>query len=1428
VFVSDRQQLRLIAFPRGQFFCYTLTLTKTIKIGGGFLTQYNTLFTPKKNPAMHRTSIDVCDTIDKRGLLFFEHGRVGGKLTPFGRFATESITLDVNDTDPSDRLGVFAKYTQYPIEPGNPFPITDRTVVVDPSLIAEFDCTHDEIVDKLKTRFPVVFAKFLCNFIRPSSLAELHDLYQIQAGDSDDEPVGRRTVGPIAAGALLEALSPHKHTGRVTAAQDARRAAVERNAADQMAENSLEKARLEARDIAERNVQFDNSVARSIRFGAPGTGSPGDSATTEQGMDVFAQGTAAATVALFNANNARIKEEEIAKQPYKTADGNSYNGDVAVARTNQLTAYKALSPADRAAAVTKVTTVIHHETFTMTEEQLATYTTLVGALACTDLSTVHALMIERLREISQSIDPAMTQRVRDRQRQRTADLANPAYPDGHVPLSHFMTVASNPENIVGHQPKDQNDVGFRSSKLNVPAEFALVHSVRKLTVPKSNSSNSNAKSNQYSCSEDSMSATSDVADEDAFVSCEIAASDDSETETANAAATARVVPEQPVPWRADSARTARIAASLRLTPVPAWEVLFPPPPSYSATMFGGRGGCVASPIAVAPAATAPVAGSAVAPAAPVAVIASAATAPAAAIVATSSVAVATDDDGAAAGAVDVAACVPSSPVGAAQAAVVPQLDAPPQLRERELTSDETADKDALVAELRTHLGITSSADEVYDVPLGAPTPFTADAKSVVTEGSVRRVRWPVSELTYDILVLLVRQPGTKLAAERDLLRVYRRPMSAASTKFELNQWFWAAERLAVVRVLGKRAKGTAGNTIDAIRSRLAAAAAFVYPAAPPARPALAPASAASPAPVVAAALPASGPADGAIVPSARMSKRDAAALAAVTTRGSECTMTVLTSNVYDAAAVGDALSWRSWDVSSCSVVAGRGTCVTVARGGEGITVHPWVRGAAKDSSVAMPAAGHVLLWLERVPAAAVAVPSAAASTAVPAVAASRDGHAAAARRPLGSGSRRVGAVQRPPSPGQAPHVVYVGPSANGPRHPAPRGTPRLPPRGGAPAPAAAPVPPPASPPPPVAARPDPPPGSDVPVDAPPLPACFPAQGHGTALRPVTMMLGNELAGISMRTLSPGSTYETALNKSTRRGHRRMIRTIAQIPVTHPEFAEMPLTHALMAMLEERHANHAASTLERSMGTAYGALKRLSAYTNSGGEIRLGFCPYWQDCMTSVKSRGRGTARVPLAMTQQQFHQLMTTEPSEEIRTLVLLTWASAGRGGDVTTLQTKQTRLSAEGFLWLNYTHGKGQKLMQQSHNINLALSPTYLPTFAAWRAQRLAAAPANPWLFSDPANETARRSLMRRVLVALRRIQPHLEQKSLRHGATQAVSLAGGSTLEIQQFTFHAREATTNMYLQDIAPTRHRTRELALAIQAPVVAEEPAAAGTD
>jgi len=303
------------------------------------------------------------------------------------------------------------------------------------------------------------------------------------------------------------------------------------------------------------------------------------------------------------------------------------------------------------------------------------------------------------------------------------------------------------------------------------------------------------------------------------------------------------------------------------------------------------------------------------------------------------------------------------------------------------------------------------------------------------------------------------------------------------------------------------------------------------------------------------------------------------------------------------------------------------------------------------------------------------------------------------------------------------------------------------------------------------------------------------------------LMGDALTDLVLR--KPCRLAETGLSRTTRKRHRRALRDLRDNMAAHR--CAVPFAQACVEHLNHRHVmkSWSPTTRCREMGNLMGALQRLSYYSTHPTDLILKQSPIWRDAIRAAEKDARGAGRKPKAMSPEQFQQVLDQEPDPQIKCLLILTWVVAARGGDVCKLKTSEILLRNGNELMITFNRGKGPELRKESYIVHSALSAEN----AAIVSSYLEARTNNTWAFAF-YRSTAFRRLVPKMLISLRRVDPALEQKSMRRGATQALSRALATREELMHFTGHKTEKSLNIYLAEFAPHAPRARELGRRIQ--------------
>lgn len=327
---------------------------------------------------------------------------------------------------------------------------------------------------------------------------------------------------------------------------------------------------------------------------------------------------------------------------------------------------------------------------------------------------------------------------------------------------------------------------------------------------------------------------------------------------------------------------------------------------------------------------------------------------------------------------------------------------------------------------------------------------------------------------------------------------------------------------------------------------------------------------------------------------------------------------------------------------------------------------------------------------------------------------------------------------------------------------------------------------------------------------------------------------------------------TELGKAalTRQRHRReLLRMVTQFP---SELHQLPLAEALVRWygqrFEDANGRWSWSTLHREMANAAGALADLPVYTNKPLGVSLGDSPAWAEAMRYAEQKAKETQpfNQPAALVAEIF-QAVDKEASPRIKAVLILTWLTGGRVGDVLALQREDVDLknsaaagataggaaaaaagtaatstsrsrrrtasssattaaspdpaaapppsagaAAPGHnLTVSFRRGKGVKL-SRPYTVHTSCPAAWVETLRTFLA---GFTKDTDRLFGAPSlSNTLRTGLV--VNEALRAVNPVLSQRAIRRGSLQAMAAAGTDFETLRTFSGHTSDETLKRYL--------------------------------
>lgn len=310
------------------------------------------------------------------------------------------------------------------------------------------------------------------------------------------------------------------------------------------------------------------------------------------------------------------------------------------------------------------------------------------------------------------------------------------------------------------------------------------------------------------------------------------------------------------------------------------------------------------------------------------------------------------------------------------------------------------------------------------------------------------------------------------------------------------------------------------------------------------------------------------------------------------------------------------------------------------------------------------------------------------------------------------------------------------------------------------------------------------------------------KGHGL-VPPVALLTGTELlAAVRLPPATMPVLTVAALSHETRACHRRLLRLLASLP---PPYRLMQISTAIVAYLsneaQRRRWRH--STLLKYLCSTQGALGALPVYRRGSIPIPLGTCPIWRQSIRAAAAKARvELPRHPPRATRIHVVSALATTTSLPVRAAIAISWAVAGRVGDVLRLFRKDVQLEGSR-LTVTYRHHKTLH-SKGPYSVTTMMDAADAAHVAKWLLQRS----TDLWCFPNPAG------LGPAVRTALKSIDSSLEQRSLRRGALMLMAEKGVPESVLLEFSGHSSIKMLRRYLQWGAALQNRNESTAAAGQ--------------
>lgn len=265
--------------------------------------------------------------------------------------------------------------------------------------------------------------------------------------------------------------------------------------------------------------------------------------------------------------------------------------------------------------------------------------------------------------------------------------------------------------------------------------------------------------------------------------------------------------------------------------------------------------------------------------------------------------------------------------------------------------------------------------------------------------------------------------------------------------------------------------------------------------------------------------------------------------------------------------------------------------------------------------------------------------------------------------------------------------------------------------------------------------------------------------------------------------------KAGITPATTKAHRRALRLLQGCKEPHLAVT----TAALLVINMERKARAWRwTTTCTMMGNMQGALRYAPMYC-AAPSIMIGRSPMWT--MATRAATRLAAAEIPkqahpaklddvIHVANMQAPPGMTQERWIHVRALIVVAFLSAQRPLCLMRARTGEVTI-AEGGAELKVTVRRGKTVVQRGpYCVFSAVPPPLQAVLGEW--ERAKGLPKTPAFMANGAE----------VRQALRRVDPLLEQRSLRRGAIQALSASGVPATEVKEFSGHATMKSLTRYL--------------------------------
>jgi len=257
-------------------------------------------------------------------------------------------------------------------------------------------------------------------------------------------------------------------------------------------------------------------------------------------------------------------------------------------------------------------------------------------------------------------------------------------------------------------------------------------------------------------------------------------------------------------------------------------------------------------------------------------------------------------------------------------------------------------------------------------------------------------------------------------------------------------------------------------------------------------------------------------------------------------------------------------------------------------------------------------------------------------------------------------------------------------------------------------------------------------------------------------------------------------------KLTLQAHHRAVRWLISLKDLSAQEKEMSISSWILDRCEARRVERGwkGSTLATTIATLQGALANLPVYRTEMQPVLLRLCPEWRLGMKGAGNLARGVIpEQALIATQETIKEAIRLEPIPQVQAALEVGWLTAARGGDVIKLRTKDIQVVPNG---TKVRFVVGKTATSQPYTVSTAALSARTKKYVE---KRISEGGETGWLFPGV--------LGTQLKDALRRIDPRLEQRSIRRGALQFLASTGMSDTQLLAYSQHRCLDTLRRYLE-------------------------------